>query len=141
MVPLKYFNVCVSIAHLQYFIFSKAALEQLCSNGFTIQKNISALSQRLICLNTEEDDIKFSPWCPLECDLNGSVRDRVSSSRTRFWTLLNLNSEVSEPKILLFSYWFFMQIRHRTLPNLNLEVSNSTIFSNISFIPNIWKLN
>ena len=75
------------------------------------------------------------------CDLNSSVRGRVSSSRKRFWTLLNLNSEVSEPKILLFSYWFFMQIRHRTLPNLNLEVSNRTIFSNISFIPNIWKLN
>ena len=73
--------------------------------------------------------------------LNASVRGRVSSSRTRFWTLPNLNSEVSKPKILLFSYWFFMQIRHRTLPNLYLEVSNSTIFSNISFIPNIWKLN
>ena len=42
--------------------------------------------------------------------LNGSVRERVSSSRTRFWTLPNLNSEVSTPKILLFSYWFFMQI-------------------------------
>ena len=42
--------------------------------------------------------------------LNGSVRGRVSSSRTRFWTLLNLNSEVSTPKILLFSHWFVMQI-------------------------------
>ena len=42
--------------------------------------------------------------------LNASVRGRVSSSRTRFWTLLNLYSEVSKPKILLFSYWFFMQI-------------------------------
>ena len=31
-------------------------------------------------------------------------------TRTRFWTLPNLNSEVSTPKILLFSYWFFMQI-------------------------------
>ena len=49
--------------------------------------------------------IPFSWWI-----LNGSVRGRVSSSRTRFWTLLNLNSEVSTPKILLFSYWFFMQI-------------------------------
>ena len=42
--------------------------------------------------------------------LNGWVRGRVSSLRTRFWTLPNLNSEVSIPKILLFSYWFFMQI-------------------------------
>ena len=45
--------------------------------------------------------------------LNGSVRGRVSSSRTRFWTLPNLYSEVSKPKILLFSYWFFMQIGWR----------------------------
>ena len=44
------------------------------------------------------------------CILSGSVRGRVSSSRTRFWTLPNLNLEVSTPKILLFSYWFFMQI-------------------------------
>ena len=29
------------------------------------------------------------------CDLNCSVRGRVSSSRSRFWTLPNLNSEVS----------------------------------------------
>ena len=29
------------------------------------------------------------------CDLNCSVRGRASSSRTRFWTLPNLNSEVS----------------------------------------------
>ena len=29
------------------------------------------------------------------CILNGSVRGRVSSSRKRFWTLPNLNSEVS----------------------------------------------
>ena len=41
------------------------------------------------------------------------LRDRVSSSRKRFWTLPNLNSEVSQPKILLFSYWFFMQIGWR----------------------------
>ena len=47
------------------------------------------------------------------CDLNGSVRGRVSSSRKRFWTLPNLYSEVSETKILLFSYWFFMQIGWR----------------------------
>ena len=49
----------------------------------------------------------------LMCDLNGSVRGRVSSSRKRFWTLPNLYSEVSETKILLFSYWFFMQIGWR----------------------------
>ena len=93
--------------------------------------------------HTHWDTLHATELCILcvPCDLNGSVRGRVSSSRTRFWTLPNFNSEVSEPKILLFSYWFFMQIRHRTLPNLNLEVSNSTIFSNISFIPNIWKLN
>ena len=30
-----------------------------------------------------------------ECILNGSVRGRVCSSRKRFWTLPNLNSEVS----------------------------------------------
>ena len=47
------------------------------------------------------------------CDLNGSVRGRVSSSRKRFWTLPNLYSEVSKTKILLFSYWFFMQIGWR----------------------------
>ena len=47
------------------------------------------------------------------CDLNSSVRGRVSSSRKRFWTLPNLYSEVSKPKILLFSYWFFMQIGWR----------------------------
>ena len=40
---------------------------------------------------------------PPGCILNGSVRGRVSSS--------NLYSEVSKTKILLFSYWFFMQIR------------------------------
>ena len=51
--------------------------------------------------------------CELTCDLNGSVRGRVSSSRKRFWTLPNLYSEVSETKILLFSYWFFMQIGWR----------------------------
>ena len=32
------------------------------------------------------------------------------SLRMSFWTPQNLNSEVSNPKILLFSYWFFMQI-------------------------------
>ena len=58
------------------------------------------------------------------CDLNCSVQGRVSSLRTSFWTPPNLNSEastliwtspnfnseVSKPKILLFSYWFFIQI-------------------------------
>ena len=33
--------------------------------------------------------------CLLSCDLNSSVRGRVSSSRKRFWTLPNLYSEVS----------------------------------------------
>ena len=36
------------------------------------------------------------------CDLNGSVRGRVSSSRKRFWTLPNLYLEVSEPNIIVF---------------------------------------
>ena len=52
-------------------------------------------------------------WWGKRCDLNGSVRGRVSSSRKRFWTLPNLYLEVSETKILLFSYWFFMQIGWR----------------------------
>ena len=56
----------------------------------------------LVCFKSEQ-----------QCDLNGSVRGRVSSSRKRFWTLPNLYSEVSETKILLFSYWFFMQIGWR----------------------------
>ena len=42
-----------------------------------------------------------------ECDLNCSVQGRVCSWRTCFWTSPNINSN---PKILLFSYWFFMQI-------------------------------
>ena len=47
------------------------------------------------------------------CILNASVRGRVSSSRKRFWTLPNLYLEVSKTKILLFSYWSFMQIGWR----------------------------
>ena len=46
---------------------------------------------------------------PTLCDLNRSVRGRVSSSN-KFRTPPNLNSEVSTPKILLFSSWYFMQI-------------------------------
>ena len=41
--------------------------------------------------------------------LNSSVRGRVSSWRTRFWTPPIVNSEVFTPKILLFSS-YFMQI-------------------------------
>ena len=54
-------------------------------------------------------EINYSEHVKL-CDLNDSVRGRVSSPRTRFWTLPNLNSEVSEPKILLFSYWFLKKL-------------------------------
>ena len=38
----------------------------------------------------------------LLCDLNCSVWGRVSSWRTSFWTPLNLNSEVSNPKYYCF---------------------------------------
>ena len=55
------------------------------------------------------------------CDLNCSVQGRVPSLRMSFRTPLNLNSEVSNPKILLFSYWFFMQIGWAGL-NLKSEV-------------------
>ena len=54
--------------------------------------------------------VEWEPCTLLACDLNCSVWGRVSSSRTSCWTPPNLNSEVSNPKILSFSYWFFMQI-------------------------------
>ena len=44
------------------------------------------------------------------CGLNGSVRDRVSSMRTRFWTLPMVKLAVSNV------YW--------TLPMVNSTVSN-----------------
>ena len=59
---------------------------------------------------------------PPMCDLNCSVQGRVPSLRTSFKTPLNLNSEVSNPKILLFSYWFFTEIGWVGL-NLKSEVS------------------
>ena len=92
-----------------------------------------ALSRK-IWLNTRlvlplENSLPATVWCTAvrlvsQCDLNCSVRARVSSSRMSFWTPPNLNSEVStlvwttltlnseasNPKILLFSYWFFLQI-------------------------------
>ena len=63
--------------------------------------------------DSEKKSSSYGQKINSRCDLNGSVRGRVSSSRKRFWTLPNLYSEVSETKILLFSYWFFMQIGWR----------------------------
>ena len=87
------------------------------------------------------------PMCDLNCSVQGGVPSlrtnfrtplnlnsevsnpkillifmRIPSLRTSFRTPLNLNSEVSNPKILLFSYWFFMQIGWAGL-NLKSEVS------------------
>ena len=45
---------------------------------------------------------------------HGNIMEFCQSEKVgTLWTLPNLYSEVSKPKILLFSYWFFMQIGWR----------------------------
>ena len=73
------------------------------------------------------------------------------SSRTSFQledevldTSEPLFGSIRTPNIIVFILVLYanrVEGKPWTLPNLNLEVSNGTIFSNISFIPNIWKLN
>ena len=111
MVPLKYFmlvfqlHTCntlflaklllngfahaIEIWKIEKFEISNGFISQtgqkaisIFSNGFTIQKNSSALSPRLTCLNTEEVNIKFPPWCPMIFVVHLEIN---------FWHVLHLN--------------------------------------------------
>ena len=54
------------------------------------------------CTSSSEQGLNRSPVMTTRwCDLNSSVRGRVSSSRKRFWTLPNLYSEVSQAQNII----------------------------------------
>ena len=66
------------------------------------------------------------------CDLNCSVRGRVSSSRTSFWTPPNLNSEVSRNSSL--SWKLDLELRRSESTTLHTIYS----FKNYNFLKSRW---